>query len=383
MIVFISNYYNHHQSPFSNAMYRITDGQYRFIATIPMAAERLQMGWKEEEAPFIEKYYEEPEKCRELLDNADVVICGGSAPSKLVQTRLKAGKMTFRYSERLYRPMYTYPLALMRLVKYRLEWGRYKQAYLLCAGAYAAGDYALSGIFVDKAYKWGYFPEVKKYDLEELMSRKGGDGTVSILWAGRLMSLKRPDSAVRLAKYLKEKGYKFEFNIIGNGEMEQRLKDMISEYNLQDCVHMLGKMSPEQVRDHMENADIFLFTSNRNEGWGAVLNESMNSGCAVVACRAIGSVPFVIKDGTNGLIYDKEEDLYEKVEALINDADLRQNMAKEAYKTMTELWNADDASVRLLQLMEELEKNGECGLFEDGPCSPAKRIFLTKNRKRR
>ena len=32
----------------------------------------------------------------------------------------------------------------------------------------------------------------------------------------------------------------------------------------------------------MEKADIFLFTSDRREGWGAVANEAMNSACALV-----------------------------------------------------------------------------------------------------
>ena len=49
----------------------------------------------------------------------------------------------------------------------------------------------------------------------------------------------------------------------------------------------------------MEKSEIFLFTSDKGEGWGAVLNESMNSACAVVASHAIGSVPFLLKDGEN------------------------------------------------------------------------------------
>ena len=79
---------------------------------------------------------------------------------------------------------------------------------------------------------------------------------------------------------------------------------MIRSKGVEDCVEMLGAMSPDEVRAYMERADVFLFTSDFNEGWGAVLNESMNSGCAVVASHAIGSVPFLIKDGVNGLIYE-------------------------------------------------------------------------------
>ena len=50
-VVFISNYFNHHQAPFSEAMYRLTKGQYWFIATEKMTEERKSMGWGREQVP--------------------------------------------------------------------------------------------------------------------------------------------------------------------------------------------------------------------------------------------------------------------------------------------------------------------------------------------
>ena len=77
-------------------------------------------------------------------------------------------------------------------------------------------------------------------------------------------------------------------------------------------------MKPEQVREYMEKSEIHIFTSDRNEGWGAVLNESMNSACVPVANKAIGSVPYLINDGNNGFMYKDENELYEKVKYLLN-----------------------------------------------------------------
>lgn len=74
---------------------------------------------------------------------------------------------------------------------------------------------------------------------------------------------------------LKKKGYSFKISIIGNGEMEAQLREMIRSKGVEDCVEMLGAMSPDEVRAYMERADVFLFTSDFNEGWGAVLNESI------------------------------------------------------------------------------------------------------------
>ena len=44
-IIFVSNYINHHQIPFSEACYRELGEGYRFIQTEPMEEERVAMGW--------------------------------------------------------------------------------------------------------------------------------------------------------------------------------------------------------------------------------------------------------------------------------------------------------------------------------------------------
>ena len=64
-------------------------------------------------------------------------------------------------------------------------------------------------------------------------------------------------------------------------------------------------MSPEKVRSVMEKSHIFVFTSSHLEGWGAVVNEAMNSGCAVVANVQAGAVPYLIEQGVNGIAYPR------------------------------------------------------------------------------
>ena len=46
--VFVSNYINHHQIPFCEAMEEVTGRNFLFIQTEQMEKERLRMGWKEE-----------------------------------------------------------------------------------------------------------------------------------------------------------------------------------------------------------------------------------------------------------------------------------------------------------------------------------------------
>ena len=247
-----------------------------------------------------------------------------------------------------------------------------KNIYMLCSGAYTAGDFASLGMYKNRTYRWGYFPEVKEHNTDELFSKKKTD---SIMWCGRFIDWKHPDDAVLLARKLKEKGYVFQLNVVGTGAMEAELKQLVNDYGLSDCVRFLGSMPPEQVRTHMEQSGIFLFTSDRQEGWGAVLNESMNSGCAVVASDAIGSVPFLISDKKNGSIYSSGDIdmLFENVRYFLDNPLEQKKSGRAAYETTTALWNASSAADRILKLSERLLSGEEYPtLFESGPCSKAK-----------
>ena len=201
---------------------------------------------------------------------------------------------------------------------------------------------------------------------------------VSILWVGRLIGLKHPELAIMVAKKLKDAEISFHMEIIGIGPLEEKLKRMISEYKLNEYIDMLGSMPHTDVRKHMENAHIFLFTSDRGEGWGAVLNESMNSACAVVASPVIGASPYLIKEGINGLFFrDRDaESLYEKVLWLIKHPKERIQMGKQAYFTITEEWSAKKAANNLIQLIKDINL-GKISSIENGPCSCAP--YLKRN----
>ena len=130
---------------------------------------------------------------------------------------------------------------------------------------------------------------------------------------------------------------------------------------------------------------MLLFTSDRQEGWGAVVNEAMNSGCAVVASHAAGSVPYLLRDGENGLIYRSGDVamLARKIRYLLEKPDERIRMAQAAYETIVNTWNAEIAARRLVELVEGL-LNGKTQPYPEGPCSVAEILrddwFATEER---
>lgn len=374
-IVFLSNYFNHHQKPLSDELYHLMGDDFCFVATSPIPEERVALGYGREEVPPYVKYHYKSEEealvCQKLIDEADVLI-HGSAPYALVEKRLKNGGLTFRYTERIYKngcPYYRLPMHFLRNFQRHI---RYSHSYMLCASAFAAADYAKTFTFLNKAYKWGYFTEVKRYgDIDTLIASKKKN---SLLWAARFIEFKHPEVPLAIAKRLKRDGYEFELNMIGTGLLWDQIEKQVHDLELDDCVHLLGAMEPQRVREYMEKSELFLFTSDRGEGWGAVMNEAMNSACVPIASHAIGSVPFLVKNGENGFVYRDGaiDDLYKKVKTLMGDREKRQAMAKEAYLTMIQEWNPQNAAQRFVLLAEKL-LNGEKNAFvcEEGVCSKA------------
>lgn len=351
-ITFVSNYLSIHQYPFSEAMYKLLGDKYYFIETEPMKEERSNMNWPKIDAPYIYRAYETEaakQRAKRIILESDAVIFG-SAPYELVKRRIRANKLTFRYSERPLKKglqIWRYP---DRFVRWRWQWPQNKNVYLLCASAYAAEDFAKFGMFRNRAFKWGYFPQTYHYeDIDALIEKKTKN---SLVWVARYLELKHPEAAVEVGKRLKRDGYDFEINMIGNGQLMEATEQAIRAAGLEQQVHILGAMKPEEVRAHMEKAQIHIFTSDRNEGWGAVLNESMNSACVPVANREIGSAPFLIENGKNGYLYSDIDELYEKVKYLLDHPQERMEMARCAYDTIVKEWNAEVAAERLINAIE-------------------------------
>lgn len=376
-LVFVSNFFNHHQHFLSDAFYRLTDGSYCFIAYGTMDEERVRLGWNNADAPdYVRSYSADPNAADSLILDADTVIFG-SVPNQLLRARIKAGKQTFRYSERLFKKGSGSFRWLYHLFQFRRDNPTRQPLYLLCASAYAAKDYASFGLFRNKAYCWGYFPETRRYEnMETLFEAKDPK---KILWCGRFIDWKHPDDVVRLAERLKHAGLSFHLDMIGTGYMEESIQSMIANRGLQDCVSMLGAMAPSEVRRHMEEAGIYVYTSDFQEGWGAVLNESMNSGCAVVASHAIGSVPYLLQNGENGFIY-KSGDL-DGMEALVSQLlkhpEMQRPLGEKACQTISLTWNAETAAERFLKLASDLAASGISTRYASGPCCPAVKLENT------
>lgn len=377
-IVLISNFLNHHMLPICLELDKLTHGNFRFIATAELPKERAKMGYKKlnEEYHFVICAYknkQEKRLAKALCFNCDVLIYG-SAPESFYMNRLMHHKLTFRYSERVLKRPFSLKNIPKRIAKYiiRDAFTQYKSHFLLAASAYATDDFNRYGSFIGRSFKWGYFPPVIDNVTKAIHKR---NDITRILWVGRLIPYKKPQIAIEVAKELANRELSFQMTIIGTGELEEDISKLVTKYKLENYVKLEGPKSNDVVREIMQHADIFLFTSNEEEGWGAVLNEAMDSGCACIAYKGIGSVPFLLKDGFNGIVYQQHSPIViaNLCEKLILECSLREKIGIQAKNTISDTWNAKIASMRLIEFAINI-RNGKKKDYESGPLSYAPRI---------
>lgn len=381
-IVFVSNYINHHQLPFCNELYSRYKDEFAFIQTEPMSEERINMGWDDslKNLPFVKLFYEQEDMCRKMIFDAKTVIFGGASDEEIIIERLLARKFTIRYSERIYkegRYKFISPRGLLKKYHDHIRFRNYPD-YMLCAGAYTAGDFSMIGAYPGKLLNFGYFPEVITY--EDVHALRTGEETVRLLWVSRFIDWKYPDMPVDLMKKLVfEDNLSVELTMVGNGPLLESVQKKIEALNLSKKINLLEGLSPKEVRKLMLRADVFLLTSDKGEGWGAVVNEAMNSGCAVIAGHETGAAPMLIKQGENGFMFESRNlpDLYNKAVTLIKDGKLRRQIGTKAYETMVNTWNVKVAVERLIEFIDDEEHKVK--VYDDlGPLSKAENLSFKK-----
>ena len=380
-IVFFSNFLNHHQANVADELYKRINNNYVFVELMPICDWLLKDGYPDlSSKPYVLQAWKSEEnhrKAMELLYDSDVALFSCPESLKYEVLRAKTGKLTFDVGERWLKKGWLNLASprLLRFLRHYYTTLSHQNVYALCSSAFASNDYYKLNCFKDKCFKWGYFTKVEDFPLETLnkLDVSSGEITPHIMWCSRFLRWKHPELPVLLAKRLKDSGYDFRLDMFGSGEELERTEKLTKELMVEDMVSFCGNMPNDEILEQMRKHEIFLFTSDKNEGWGAVLNESMANGCAVVAGNLIGSVPFLIEDGVNGCIFQSEniDDLTKKVRFLLDYPAKRIDIARNAVRTMRSTWSPANAARQFLLLVSALLTGDMREVPVSGPCSKA------------
>lgn len=366
-----------HQTHVADELYSLCGNNFRFFEMRRNVDEEKASYVEYANRPYLVRVWEGEKEQNEAMKwalNVDVArFSNDESVFPYLKARLDENLLSFEAGERWLKKGMINLLSprLLKNIWHYYTLFRNKPLYKLCASAYTVNDQYLLGTFKNRCYKWGYFTKTEDINVASLVaSRKSEKPT--IMWCARFLRWKHPELVIHLARRLKDNGYDVQIDMFGGGHELRPTMELCQDFDVQDMVSFKGNVPNDKILQSMRNHDVFLFTSDRNEGWGAVLNEAMSNGCTVVASNEIGSTPYLIDDWKNGLVFksNRIDSLYEKVTYLIDNPSRRKEMAIEAYKTMKELWSPHNAALNFIQLSKDLI-NGHDTSIEIGPCSKA------------
>lgn len=125
----------------------------------------------------------------------------------------------------------------------------------------------------------------------------------------KMRDQKRQDRLVNSAVYLKEKGYKFKIQLIGDGPNLNKISDLVKNNNVEDCVEILGLK--ENPYPYVKAADFFVLCSEM-EGYSIVTKEALFLKKKIVTTDVVGPRE-ILEQGKYGLIIPNKDSELTKI----------------------------------------------------------------------
>lgn len=244
------------------------------------------------------------------------------------------------------------------------RWLLSKASAYMASGEHAKEYFLRYGAKEDKVFLHG-FSTLKESDMlrecvtqsEKIRLReKLGlplDKKIAIA-VGRFIPLKRYD-------YLLQEWYRIDEQccllLIGGGDEYEHYQQIIKKDNLKNVI--IEQFHPtEELYDYYKAADIFIHPSSY-EAWGLVINEAMAKGLPIVVSNTCTAGLELVKEGQNGYLFPmgQEDVAIERIQNLLNDDSLRQDMANESLKTI-QGYTMENMAKTHMQIFEKVLKDG-------------------------
>lgn len=150
-----------------------------------------------------------------------------------------------------------------------------------------------------------------------------------ILNVGRFTNDKRHELLINLWSKTKGKDLGWKLKIIGKGENEFKIVELIKNLNLKESV-ILAPPTKEIETEYL-NASVFVLTSIA-EGFGLVLAEAMACGVPCISVDCPSGPKDIITNGKTGFLIGEGrfQDFIDNLDLLMENEELRKQMGKQA-----------------------------------------------------
>ena len=133
------------------------------------------------------------------------------------------------------------------------------------------------------------------------------------------------DTLIRAYDILKKEGRGEKLYILGTGDGEKEIRDLIRSLSLEEDVLLLGAKKNPYI--WMKNAKLFIHSS-KFEGFGLVLIEAGILGNIIIASDCPVGPKEILDSGQSGLLFETGNyvELVEKIRKVLNDDELKKNL---------------------------------------------------------
>ncbi|MCX6809652.1 MAG: glycosyltransferase family 4 protein [Candidatus Berkelbacteria bacterium] len=199
---------------------------------------------------------------------------------------------------------------------------------------YTVADIAVSKAVSDFLISRGFdknkitvIPNGISAEFLELNPIKKPKGTPLIIGSvGSLNRVKNYENMIKAFDFILKKcpDLNIHYQIIGDGPLKDKLESLIKKLNLEEKVHILGKI--ENVGERMQHFSIFV-NASLSESFGLAVGEAMAVGLPIIASN-IDSLKDLVQGA--GLFINPRNpyDISEKIIELLNDENKREKMGK-------------------------------------------------------
>ena len=173
-------------------------------------------------------------------------------------------------------------------------------------------------------------------DTDEIYTKLSQDSNsydYDLIYVGRLTYQKNPQRLLRLCARLKESKPDLKVAIVGTGELEEELKALSQELNLEDTVHFLG-FQPNPIK--MVACSKAIILTSRWEGTPMCALEAMALGTPVVSTPSDG-MKDLLTDGVSGYLTESDEQMAVDLLKIFTQPEHRQLLAENARKKFDSL----------------------------------------------
>jgi glycosyltransferase involved in cell wall biosynthesis len=192
----------------------------------------------------------------------------------------------------------------------------------------------------------------------------GSERVRRVLYVGRVERTSRWKGLQVLIESLprlREEAPGARLEVVGTGDDVPHLQRLARRHGVGDLVEWRGAVAHRDLPEHYRRAAVTVLPSlTESESFGIALVEAMSSGCPVVGSD-VGGIPFVVRDGVDGLLVPPGDStaLATALASVLLDADRAADLGAAGREAAVTRWDWSCREQRLVAVINAVRRPQE------------------------